>query len=82
MVTREQLEKLHINPDLVDVFNETFDRWSIATPRQQAAFIGQCGHESGNFRVLEENLNYAADRLMIPSQPAQDCQQGLRQPDG
>jgi putative chitinase len=64
MVTREQLEKLHINPDLVDVFNETFDRWSIATPRQQAAFIGQCGHESGNFRVLEENLNYAADRLM------------------
>lgn len=63
-VTAEQLKKLHINPELVDAFNATFDRWGIETLRQQAAFIGQCGHESGNFRVLEENLNYAADRLM------------------
>ena len=63
-VTAEQLQKLHINPELVSAFNATFDRWGIQTLRQQAAFIGQCGHESGNFRVLEENLNYAADRLM------------------
>jgi putative chitinase len=63
-VTAEQLQKLHINPELVNAFNATFDRWGIQTLRQQAAFIGQCGHESGNFRVLEENLNYAADRLM------------------
>jgi putative chitinase len=64
MVTAEQLKLMHINPELVDVFNETFDRWGIKTVRQQAGFIGQCGHESGNFRVLEENLNYAAERLM------------------
>lgn len=63
-VTAEQLQKLKINPELVTAFNATFDRWGIATMRQQAAFIGQCGHESGNFRMLEENLNYAADRLM------------------
>lgn len=63
-VTAEQLQKLHINPELVNAFNATFDRWGIQTLRQQAAFIGQCGHESGNFRALEENLNYAADRLM------------------
>ncbi len=64
MVTAEQLQKLKINAALADVFNETFDRWGIKTARQQAAFIGQCGHECGNFTKLEEGLSYAADRLM------------------
>lgn len=64
MVNPEQLQRLHINPDLADAFNETFERWGITTARQQAGFIGQCGHECGQFKVLEENLNYAADRLM------------------
>lgn len=64
MVTAEQLKKLHIDPALEPVLNGTFRVWGIDTPRQQAAFIGQCGHESGNFRLLEENLNYSAERLM------------------
>ncbi len=64
MVTAEQLQKLKINAALADVFNETFDRWGIRTARQQAAFIGQCAHECGNFTKLEEGLSYAADRLM------------------
>lgn len=64
MVTESQLTALHINPSLASVFNETFERWSIATPRQRAAFIGQCGHESGNFTKLEEGLSYSAERLM------------------
>jgi len=63
-VTAEQLKKLHIDPALEPVFNGTFNVWGISTPLQQAAFIGQCGHESGNFRLLEENLNYSAERLM------------------
>jgi putative chitinase len=64
MVNAEQLAKLHIGPQWVDALNETFQRFAILTPRQQAAFIGQCGHECGNFRVLEENLNYRAATLM------------------
>jgi putative chitinase len=64
MVNAEQLKKLHIDPKWVDPLNETFERFSILTPRQQAAFLGQCGHECGNFRVLEENLNYRAETLM------------------
>lgn len=64
MISAEQLKRLHINPELAPVFNETFERWGINTPRQQAAFLGQCGHECGNFTKLEEGLSYAADRLM------------------
>lgn len=64
MVTPEQLQRLHINPALASVFNETFERWGISTPRQQAAFLGQAGHECGNFKILEEGLSYSADRLM------------------
>jgi putative chitinase len=64
MVNAEQLQQLHIGIEWVPALNETFARWGIATPRQQAAFIGQCGHECGNFRILEENLNYRAATLM------------------
>ena len=64
MVHAEQLQRLHIGPQWVDALNETFDRFGISTPRQQAAFIGQCGHECGHFKILEENLNYRAATLM------------------
>jgi putative chitinase len=64
MVTAEQLKELKIDPGLVDVFNGTFNVWGIRTPRQIAGFIGQCGHECGNFRILEENLNYRAETLL------------------
>jgi len=42
----------------------TFDKYDINTPRRQAAFLGQCAHESGNFKTLQENLNYSAEGLM------------------
>ena len=64
MVTANQLQQLHIDEKWVEPLNETFNRFQILTPRQQAAFIGQCGHECGNFRILEENLNYKAATLM------------------
>ena len=64
MLNAEKLAKLHINADWVDPLNETFERFGIVTHNQQAVFIGQCGHECGNFRILEENLNYKAVTLM------------------
>jgi len=64
MVNADQLKRLHIGPEWVDALNETFGRFNISTKRQQAAFIGQCGHECGNFKVLQENLNYRAATLM------------------
>ena len=64
MVNSQQLIKLKIDPKWVDPLNETFARFDISNPNRQAAFIGQCGHECGNFRILEENLNYKAATLM------------------
>jgi putative chitinase len=64
MLNADQLQRMHIGPQWVDPLNETFERFNIATPQQRAAFIGQCAHESGNFRVLEENLNYRAATLL------------------
>jgi putative chitinase len=64
MVNNEQLKQLHIGEQWVDALNETFERFNIATPAQQASFIGQAAHESGNFKMLVENLNYRAETLM------------------
>jgi putative chitinase len=64
MVNAEQLRQLKIDPALVEPFNETFQRFGITTPAQQASWIGQCGHECGNFRIMEENLNYRAPTLL------------------
>ena len=71
MVNAEQLRQLKIDTALVDPFNETFQRFGIVTPAQQASWIGQCGHECGNFRIMEENLNYRAPTLLklFPQNP-------------
>jgi putative chitinase len=84
MVTSEKLKLLHIGEQWVDALNETFQRFGIVTPAQQASFIGQCGHECGNFKVLEENLNYRAETLMklwpkrFDAAKAQACQRNPR----
>ena len=64
MLNSDQLTRLHIGTQWVEPLNETFEKFGISTPKQQAAFIGQCSHECGNFTKLEEGLSYAADRLM------------------
>jgi putative chitinase len=64
MLNSDQLKKMHIGAEWVDALNETFKRFQIDTPMRQASFIGQCGHECANFRVLEENLNYRAATLL------------------
>ena len=63
-MTNEQLEKLGIGPEWVEPLNETFAKYDISTPKRQAAFIGQCMHESGGFKHLVENLNYSAKGLV------------------
>ena len=64
IMTNEQLQALGIDSKWLQPLNDTFEKYQINTPTRQAAFIGQCGHESNNFKVLEENLNYSAKGLM------------------
>jgi putative chitinase len=59
-----QLQQLGIEEKWLDPLNEVFAKYDINTPLRQAAFIGQCSHESNNFKVLQENLNYSAEGLM------------------
>ena len=63
-MTETQLTQLGIDSKWLSAINETFERFQINTPKRQAAFIGQCQHESGNFKTLQENLHYSADGLM------------------
>lgn len=64
MVNAEQLQKLHIGAEWSKPLNDTFMKFAISTPKQQAAFIGQCQHECNNFKTLKEGLSYSAERLM------------------
>jgi putative chitinase len=64
MVNSTQLQTLGIDPKWEIPLNQTFVKYDIDTAKKQAAFIGQCAHESGNFKTLEENLHYKAESLM------------------
>jgi putative chitinase len=53
-------------PHLGDWFlaiQEILPDYNIDTPLRVAAWLGQTGHESGNYRALRENLNYSAEGL-------------------
>jgi len=60
----DQLTALKIDQKWLQPLNDTFAKYEINTNKRQAAFIGQCQHESDNFRHLEENLHYSAVELM------------------
>jgi putative chitinase len=44
--------------------NEMLPKYGIVTDKRIAGFISQCAHESMDFRVLEENLNYKEATLL------------------
>ncbi len=40
------------------------NRFKIDSTLRLAHFLAQCAHESGNFAITQENLNYSADGLL------------------
>ena len=62
MLTLGQLKQmLPKNPYVADwheALSQLLPDYDINTPQRIAAFVAQCAHESGNFMVLKENLNY------------------------
>lgn len=61
-----KLEKLkgHIPDNVIAQIPDTASKFGIDTPLKLAHFLAQCGHESGGFKVTQENLNYSAKGLM------------------
>lgn len=53
------------NPSaLFDALTDVLPNYDITTPKRVAAFLAQCGHESLDFTILNENLNYRAESLV------------------
>lgn len=48
---------------LVEIATIT-QRFQLNTPLRLSHFLAQCAHESGNFKLVTENLNYSADGLL------------------
>ena len=46
-----------------DALSQALPDYEINTPSRIAAFLAQCGHESGGFTAIKENLNYKAESL-------------------
>jgi putative chitinase len=61
-----KLDKLkgHIPDAVIAQIPDTAARFGITNPLRLAHFLAQCGHESGGFTAVRENLNYKATGLM------------------
>ena len=55
--------KGHIPDTVIAQIPGVLDKFEINTPLRLAHFLAQCGHESGGFKVVSENLNYGAAGL-------------------
>ena len=55
--------KGHVPDAVITQIPDTAKKFNITNPLRLAHFLAQCGHESGGFKSVSENLNYSADGL-------------------
>jgi putative chitinase len=56
--------KSHIPDVVISQMPEVIEKFQINTPLRMAHFLAQCGHESGGFKLVRENLNYSSKGLL------------------
>ena len=61
-----KLENLkgHVPDSVIAQIPDTAAKFNITNPLRLAHFLSQCGHESGGFKAVSENLNYSAKGLV------------------
>ena len=70
MVSVDQLKQIFPSADGSDLeeicepLNAAMAEFNISSPQEVAMFLAQCGHESGGFSTVQENLNYRAETLV------------------
>jgi putative chitinase len=64
--TALNLHKLkgHIPQNVIDQVSDVAITFGITNTLRLAHFLSQCGHESGGFKAVQENLNYGAKGLL------------------
>jgi putative chitinase len=55
--------KGHVPDSVIAQIPGVMEKYQINTPLRLAHFLAQCGHESGGFKAVRENLNYSAEGL-------------------
>lgn len=67
MLTQSQLKEMIPRNKHVSYWHHALEQllpdYDINTPKRIAAFVAQCAHESAEFTVLQENLNYKTATL-------------------
>ncbi len=56
--------KGHVPDRVIEQIPAVSEKFGVNTPLRLAHFLAQCGHESGGFRLTQENLNYSAKGLV------------------
>ena len=53
-----------LNAQVMGEVYSIVERYNISNQLRLAHFLAQCAHESGDFKLVTENLNYSADGLL------------------
>jgi putative chitinase len=76
MLTAEQLKKIcpSLSADralsIIGLINTICPKYDIDTPIRLQAFIAQVAHESGNFSIKTENMNYTTAQRIVDIWPS------------